>query len=134
MEGGFDVGTADSAFRTAQEATAVMADWSADDPAIRVGDQLLYVSHRPVDGEGGDLPARARYKVHSARLADLTRLVTLIIYADAGGRRGLHETVVSTSATRDEGDVLARGYGLGDQPMILVFRLESGLASLASTG
>ena len=103
-----------------------IAEESSGNRGIRVGDRLVYVSHRPA--RSGDaqalLPLHARFKVHSVSLGDHTRLVTLIIHPRGADDLGLEETVVSTREG-GQGRMLARGLSHCGQPVILVFRLES---------
>lgn len=105
----------------AGEVTAVMASWTREDP-IGLGDHVVFVTHRAVDGGAAELPERGRYKVHSSPLGDRSRLVTLIIHVEGGAEHALYETVVST-APGGRGDVLARGFANAGQPVILVFKL-----------
>jgi hypothetical protein len=108
----------------AGEVTAVMASWSREEPTIGLGDHVVFVTHRPVDGDAAEVPERGRYKVHSSALGDRSRLVTLIIHVQGGTEHALYETVVST-APGGGGEVLARGFGNAGQPVILVFKLAA---------
>lgn len=108
----------------AGEVAAVMASWSRENPAIGLGDRVVFVTHRPVDGTTVTVPERGRYKLHSSALGDRSRLVTLIIHVQGGAEHALYETVVST-ASDGEGEVLARGFGHSGQPVILVFKLAA---------
>ncbi len=108
------------------DAAPLLGEWSATDPAIRIGDTIVYLTQYAPDARAASARFGVRYKVHSVRLGDRSRLVTLVVYVQedvATGRRFDTVNIVSTGPN-GSGTILARGFGRSDHPSVLVFKLN----------
>ncbi len=105
--------------------TSAFADWCADDPAIQIGDQTVYVTQYAPDSKYMDELHSARFQVRVLNLGVshlVTIAVTTPIIDDETGQPFEVIDVVSTGPN-GTGTVLARAHGNSQRPNVLVFKL-----------
>lgn len=105
--------------------STAFADWCADDPAIQIGTQTVYVTQYAPDSMYLDELQKATYQVRVLNLGD-TRLVTIAVVTppvdDQTGQPFQVMDVVSTGPN-GTGTVLARAAGQSNYPTVLIFKL-----------
>lgn len=106
--------------------SSAFADWCADDPAIQIGDQTVYVTQYAPDAGYADELAAATYQVRVLNLGQ-NRLVTIAVnnppVDDQSGQPYEVLDVVSTGPN-GSGTVLARSSGTSSNPLVLIFKLN----------
>lgn len=105
--------------------SGAFADWSADGPAIQIGDRTVYVTQYSADAAYAHDIAAATYQVRVLNLGS-TKLVTIAVtnppVDDQTGRAYDVMNVVSTEPN-GSGTVLARSSGNSRNPIFLIFKL-----------
>jgi hypothetical protein len=105
--------------------SSAFADWCADDPAIQIGNQTVYVTQYAPDAMYADELAAATYQVRVLNLGP-AQLVTIAVnnpkVDDQTGKPYEVIDVVSTGPN-GTGKVLARSHGSSSWPTVLIFKL-----------
>ena len=111
---------------------SAFADWSADDPAIQIGGQTVYVTQYTPDARYADELAQATYQVRVLNLGG-SQLVTIAVnnprLDDQSGEP--YEVIdVASTGPNGTGTVLARSHGSSRYPTVLIFKLSAGEATV----
>lgn len=118
-------GGAVAAVSAAGAFSSAFADWCADDPAIQIGSQTVYVTQYAPDAEYAADLAAAKYQVRVLNIGS-AQLVTIAVNnppVDAGTGQPYEVYDVVSTGPNGTGTVLARSYGSSQYPTVLVFKL-----------